>query len=736
MASWLREELKPRRLVPTLTAGVVIGVIEVVLASSFAALVYGGDAAVHLPKAIGFNLFGAAAVMTIISLRTSVPGVVGSVQDITAAIFALLTVSITREQPGALYETFLTLVAAVILTSALTGVLFLFLGRFKLGDLIRFVPYPVIGGFLAGTGWLLFKGGVGILADRSLTLQVLHRFVRPDPLLKWVPGVIFAVVLFVLLRRVRHFLVIPAAVAGGVAAFYAVLAVTGTTVLQAKVHRWLMGPFPYGGDLFDPLTFEALTRADWGAILGQVANIFALLLVAVLALLLNASGIELIMNRDADLNRELRAAGVANVAGAVGGGIVGFHALSLTALARRTGSSSRLVGLVAAAICVVTLVFGADTLSLFPRAVLGGLVVFLGLSFLFEWVIEARSKLIRRDYFVVLIILLSVGLFGFLQGVGVGLVLAITLFVIDYSRTNVVRNELRGSRYRSKVDRDPTHLEILRSEGDRIHILRLQGIVFFGTAHSLLERIRHRAQDPALPRLEFLVMDFHRVTGLDSSAVLAFTKTHQLAEAREFTLVLTALSEQVRHQLEQGGFAEAERERLRLFPELDLGVQWCEDRLLEAAGATAAAPTERLPALLRQGFEDSEDPERLMEYLEPFQVPAGHELIRQGDPSEDLYFLESGRLTVQFVRPDGHTVRLRTMGPGTVVGEVTMYLRTIRTASVVADEPSTLYRLTGRRLADMERQEPDLAAAVHRLFARLLAERLSDALQTMDALLD
>ncbi len=734
--AWLREELRPRQLIPTLTAGVVIGIIEVVLASSFAALVYGGDAAVHLPKAIGFNLFGAAAIMTVISLRTSVPGVVGSVQDITAAIFALITVAITRESPGALYTTFLTLLAAVILTSALTGVVFLLLGRFKLGDLIRFVPYPVIGGFLAGTGWLLFKGGVGILADRTPTLQNLHRFVRPDPLLKWVPGVVFAIVLYILVRRIRHFLVIPAAVVGGIALFYGVLAVTGTSVLLAKVHRWLMGPFPYGGDLFDPLTLEALTRADWGAILGQAANIFALLLVGVLALLLNASGIELIVNRDADLNRELGAAGLSNVVGAMGGGLVGFHATSLTALAKRTGSSSRLVGLVAAAICVGTLIFGAEVLSLFPRYVLGGLVVFLGLSFLFEWVVEARTKLIRRDYLVVLVILLVVALFGFLQGVGAGLVLAITLFVIDYSRTNVVRNELRGSLYRSKVDRDPSDLEILRSEGDRIHILRLQGIVFFGTAHSLLERMRTRIQDPELARLEYLVMDFQRVTGLDSSAVLAFVKAHQLAESRDFTMLLTGLSEQVHRQLEQGGFAEAELEHLRVFPEMDVGVQWSEDRLLEAAGALGPAPRRDLAVLLGEELGSSVDPQRLMRYLERVEVPGGHELIRQGDPSEDLYFLESGRLTVQFVRPDGDHVRLRTMGPGTVVGEVTLYRGTVRTASVVTDEPSTLYRLTAEQLADMERGEPELAAAVHRLFARLLAERLSDALQTMDALLD
>jgi SulP family sulfate permease len=76
------------------------------------------------------------------------------------------------------------------------------------------------------------------------------------------------------------------------------------------------------------------------------------------------------------------------------------------------------------------------------------------------------------------------------------------------------------------------------------------------------------------------------------------------------------------------------------------------------------------------------------------------------------------------------------MGPGTVVGEITMYLGTVRTASVVSEAPSKLYRLTRSSLEEMERRDPQLASAVHRLFARLLADRLSDALRSMDALLD
>jgi sulfate permease, SulP family len=745
-ASWLRTELQPRRLIPTLTAGVVIGILEVVLASSFAALIFGGRGSVHLPEAIGFSLFGATAVLLVIAFFSSLPGMVGSLQDTTAAILALLATSITaklaldlgytEQQVTTLSSTFLTVVTAVIVASALTGISFLVLGSFKLGRLVRFVPYSVIGGFLAGTGWLLVKGGIGVLTQRSLTLASIDVFGRPAVLLRWLPGVLFAAVLLGLVRRFRHFLTIPAVLIAGVAAFYVVLGATGTTVDAAEARGWLLGPFPPGGGLFDPVLAEAFTYADWGAILGQSPSILTLVLVAVLALLINATGIELVANRETDVNRELQVAGLATVIGSAGGGIVGFQALTLTALARRTGTTSRLVGVVAASVCLAALAFGARALSLFPRPVLGGLVVFLGLSFLVEWVLEARSKVLRRDYVVILLILLSVAVLGFLQGVVVGLLLATMLFVVDYSRIDVVKDDISGSVYRSKVEREPEHLEILRREGDRIHVLALQGIVFFGTANSLLDRIRGRAEDPSALGLQFLVVDFRRVFSLDSSAVLAFLKTHQLAVSRGFTLILTGLSGPVRHQLVQGGLDIDGLPEVRLFPELDRGVEWCEDRLLEDRVEPQPEPAERLPALLRDGLGGSVDPERLMRYLEVQEIDAGYELIRQGDSSDDLFFLESGRLTAQLRRPDGEAVRLQTMGPGTLVGEVSLYQGTARTASVVSEAPSRLRRLTREGLADMERDDPELAAALHRLIARLLASRLADTQSTVRALLE
>ena len=125
-----------------------------------------------------------------------------------------------------------------------------------------------------------------------------------------------------------------------------------------------------------------------------------------------------------------------------------------------------------------------------------------------------------------------------------------------------------------------------------------------------------------------------------------------------------------------------------------------------------------------------------MNYLEKREVGQDYYLVQQGEPSDDLYFIESGSATAQFELEDGRTVRLRTMHGGTVIGEVGLYLDSIRTASVVTTQPSTLYRLSASAIKHMEEQDPEEAAALHRWVARLMAERLAENNDTLVAVLD
>jgi len=250
-----------------------------------------------------------------------------------------------------------------------------------------------------------------------------------------------------------------------------------------------------------------------------------------------------------DLNHELRAAGLANLLSGLGGGMVGYHALSLSTLSHRIGARGRLPGLIAGALALVMLFAGSALFAFFPKPILGGLLIFLGLDFLVEWVVVAWHKLSPAEYAVVLLILVVIAATNFLIGVGVGLAAMIVLFVLSYSRINVVHHALSGAEISSNVERCAYHRRVLESDlGRHIYILELQGFLFFGTSNALLERLRARVADDEQPPVRYIVLDFRRVTGLDSSAVLSFVKGRQLAEPQGITLVLTHLSARLRRQ--------------------------------------------------------------------------------------------------------------------------------------------------------------------------------------------
>ena len=355
----------------------------------------------------------------------------------------------------------------------------------------------------------------------------------------------------------------------------------------------------------------------------------------------------------------------------------------------------------------------------------GGVLVFLGLAFIVEWVWDKRRTLPTVEYVVVLVILAGIIAKGFLPGVVIGLVMAVVLFAVSYGRIELVHEVAFGDTYRSNVDRPPAERAALRTMGERVQVLRVNGFVFFGSASGLLERIRKRVET-APPR--FLLMDLRQVTGVDASAVVSFVKVIHLAEANGFELVLAGASDPVRKQLERGGVVASDGV-VRFEPDLDRGLQRCEDVLLEEA------QVERLGGA-GPGDALAEMPPGLSRHLERESLPEGTVLIRQDEPPEDVFVLESGRLRVEMLTPEGTRIRLRTVLPGVVVGEVAMYTGAPRTADVVAETPSVVLRLSRASIERMEAEEPELAGALHRWLAETLAERLTDTQRAVEALTD
>lgn len=722
-------ELRPSQLFASLSASFVTGLLEIVMCISFAALIFSGLLAPFLPNALGFFLATGVISVAIHALFTSFPGVVGGPQDIPAAILAVAALSVRSHliaTSATSQEIFLTLMATIALTAVTTGLFLWGLGQFKLGGLVRFLPYPVIGGFLAGTGWLLATGAISTMTNQPFSAMSL----QPDQLIRWLPGLLFALCLMAVLRRTQHSLVIPATLAGSTVLFFGMASLLRTSPTELSAAGWLIGPFP-SGNLWHALSLSDLALVRWTAIGGQVLNIVTIIIMSAVALLLNATGLEIATRQDINLNHELKVAGIANLFSGLAGGSVGFHQMSASMISHKMGVNNRLAGLFTAVICAIALFFGASALALFPKAVLGGLVLFLGLSMLKEWVVDAWFSLPKVDYAVVVMILLVTAVIGFLEAVGVGLIATIFLFVINYSRIDVVRHELTGATQQSRVTRPPRQQERLIAHGEQIYILRLQGFIFFGTADNLVNKVRARVEDKSRPPVRYLILDFRRVTAIDSTAGLSFRKLQQLAESKTLTLICTEMSAKIQQQLEKNGLAE--NPRCLIYPDLDRGLAWCEEQIL-GTGDDSTTNGHHLAQQLLQLLPDQRKIERLLPHLTRLELPAGYYLIQQNDPPDALYFVESGQVTAQLEFPNQKPIRLQTMRGGHVVGEIGFYRQQVRTAAVITDEPSVIYQLTLAKMQQMEVEDSEAASVLHQIIVQLLAARVTHLVDAVNAL--
>jgi SulP family sulfate permease len=732
----LKQELDPRRLLPSLTAGTIGAVVTISTVISLAALIFSGELSPFLPAGIGLMLFGAFVIGLVVALASSLPVMVGMPQDTPAAILGLvgagIAVTLRSAAPESVYATVL---AAIALASLVSGGAFFVIGAFRWSAFVRYIPYPVVGGFLAGTGWLLAAGALGVMVGRSIGVRDLPSIFGAADLAHWLPGVLFGALLLVVLRRFSHFLITPVALILATAGFYAWLAVAGVSVPQAFAGGWLLGPFPEGG-LYRPLGPDALARVEWPAILGQLDKIGTIVVLGVVSLLLNSSALEVIARRDLDLDRELRAAGVANLVGGLGCSSPGYQALGVSSLAHRLGARSRLVGILTALLCGAALFFGAALISYAPKPVLGGVLFLLGLSFLVEWLWDARRKLPAIDYLLVWVIVAVIATVGFLEGIGAGILIATILFVISYSRIDAIKNALSGAVHHSKVERPLRHRRLLQERGGRITILRLQGFLFFGTIQRILDHVRERLADQRQP-LEHLVIDLRRVTRMDSSAVFCTERLRQLASTGGFRMVWTDVDPSIRRQLERGSLLVEGDDTFLIRPTLDHGLEECENRLIASHDDQGLeGSVERIEDQLERAFHGRDAAQRVLRYLQRREVREGECLVRQGDAAEEMYFVEDGLIAIQLEREGAAPIRLRSLRSGTTVGEMGLYLASSRTASAVAARPSTVYRLTARALETMERDDPEVAALLHRWMASLLAERVAASNLAVEALLD
>lgn len=674
---------------------------------SYAAIIYTGPLAYALESGIAFTLLGAAVISSVGALTLSYRGTILGPQDLPAILLASGAAAFAVEvdlPPETLAATVASLIA---LTSIVTGGLGVVLGKLNLAHIARFFPYPVLAGFLATTGVFLLQGGIDV-ALGPVEAASWDAYLSPDLMLRWMPAMAVAIFMTLATRLLTGYLVLPVILCTSLLTFYGLYSLLGLDLATLEARGYLLGPFADGG-FSGALDITAPMRADWGVILSQAPLILTIAMSALIGTALNASGLELAIKRDFDLNRELKGNGWANVLSGLFGGIPGYHVVGETLLASRLGLNGPSAGLSAAAGCAAFFVLGGSALSNLPVGFFAAIIAFLGIDLLVTWLWVERNRLGALDFATLLVIpSIAVG-YGFLTAIAFGLLLACVLFIVEYGRLQIIRVESDLATRRSLVERPDSELSLLTSQGHRAKIVELATYLFFGTSGVLRAKIQERLAEHHT--LNWLVMDFKHVPGLDISTKQILLRIYEDCAAQNVTLILTNLPPNWTLDLPETS------QGLLEFATLAEGIEHVENALLAKAS--------QLPETIGDRAKDLSLISGLEQFAETVTLAAGEHVLEQEAQSSDIYLLRSGQLRVVARGNDHQAQVIAFIRPGTFVGEMAHYTGKTRSADIIADAPSVLLRVNSETLVQLEASHPRLAAEFHRRVAHDLARRLS-----------
>jgi sulfate permease, SulP family len=245
-------------LLPNLVAGLTTGLVTLVYTVSFAALIFSGKLSVYFPQGVGCALIGATVTAIVVAWRSPFPFTLAGPEANSAIVLALAGRAIANALPSPDQESLIypTVWAAIILSTLVSGVFLYCLGKWRLGQFARYIPYPVIAGFLAGTGWLITRSSFKVMTGIPLDFAELHKLFTAEAASQWISGLGVALLLYISLQRFKHFLILPGLLLGGIVLANIARWVLKAPVIGLDINEWFFEPFAQKG------IWQAYNHAD------------------------------------------------------------------------------------------------------------------------------------------------------------------------------------------------------------------------------------------------------------------------------------------------------------------------------------------------------------------------------------------------------------------------------------------------------------------------------------------
>jgi len=616
----------------------------------------------------------------------------------------------------------------------LTGLIQMLIGFFGIGKLIRYIPYPVVSGYLSGRRSDHHRESASEIC-RSACRNRLARCADHTAFLG-LPragdrgGTVVAMLFAPRLTRA-----VPGTIIGIFAGVltYAGIAAFDPAMLQLEGNSLVVGTLGATGE-----GYVALITDRWYQIgelkLSQVAALFgsAFTLAALLSIdtLKTCVVLDQMTRTRHDPNRELAAQGFANVVASTIGGMPGAGTMGASLVNLSSGAKTRISGIVEGIAALVVALLLGSFVAWIPVATLSGVLIVVGLRMIDTdplRFLESRSTVL--DFSVVLAVV-GVALFvGLIAASAVGVVLSIILFLREQVGGNVVRRKSFVGHRSSTWYRPEAEMLRLEQTGETAAIFELQGSLFFGTTHQL-----YLTLEPELEKTDYLILDMQRVQSLDVTAAHMLNLVRDVLAERHVPLLLSNVRESLpngrnlREFLELAGLV-ADGESVIMMPTLEAAIEWVEDRLLGDLGKSAA----ELPPLDLQEIElfkgsKSDTLTDLDSCLEERSCKAGETIYKRGDTDANLYLIRSGEVRIMgYVGGSLRVCHIATFGRSEVFGGLAFLDRRPRGNDAIASVDSELYVLTQEKFSFLAEEHKRIAFVLVSQLAKTLAVRLRHA---------
>ena len=601
----------------------------------------------------------------------------------------------------------------------ISGLLQIIIGQSNGGKLIKFIPYPVVAGFMTGSALLMIHSQINMLELTDIGHAFSHQL--------WIPW-LTALITFAGMSLIPRWLPkIPGTISGLIAgslSFHLLNHLAHFSYPQ----QWVVGQLPKLSSL-QLIIPASLDNIAWHIILPVS---LALAVLSSLDSLLTSVLVDAASGERHQAKRELTGQGVGQMLAALFGGVAGAGTTGASLVAVNSGGRYWASIVTALIILLIILALGPIA-ALLPISVLAGVILHVAILGMLERdiLLWLKRRTSRMDALTALLVTGVTIAYDLMVAVGFGVMLSVLMFLRSQILSPVIHRQSNIKQHPSLRRRPEEQRNLLDKHADQILIYELKGNLFFGTVDHLFVQFSLDVQHP-----QQIILDMARVQQVDLTAVRMLQQMAERLKAAGGELIFTnvrrgkGLSPKVEKTLRQISPHHSGDYPVKTFIDADEAIEYAENRLLKHLG-------EEISEHQRVELEDSsllhglpsESIQILNQVLKPLTLKSGEMLFHINDMGKELYIVLEGEVDILLPYGKGHYKRLSKFGAGAFFGEIAFLKPGPRTADAKAMSDTELVMLTRKGFQQLREQYPETAVKLLMRLGRELSDRLrwSDA---------